>query len=319
MRQNPLLTVLAALALTAPAAASARIIPRRPPVPLGVLVRDSRTIHVLQVESIGSKGVSFKTTATLKGKLAKAPFPFVEPPEDKGWEDLFQVGARMLCFRQGAAANLFVNGCWVLAVEPIAWRGEKEWFCISERDYGVTYDGTVEELHKHVVAILAGRETTITARAPGPRDSAERGRLWRIKAGPKVTDFALSDESPHFVGWGSGDPEEVPRLLRSLRAGSLRERLGAAADLGHVRPATRAVLAGLRQGLRDPVPAVALAAASALARLDAADDRPIEAVKARLDHAEAKVRSAAAATLAALGSRAHSALPALLRALKDKD
>jgi hypothetical protein len=64
MRQTPLLAALAALVLAAPASASPRIIPQPPPVPLGVLVRESRTIHVLQVEAIGRKGITFKLTAT---------------------------------------------------------------------------------------------------------------------------------------------------------------------------------------------------------------------------------------------------------------
>jgi hypothetical protein len=47
----------------------------------------------------------------------------------------------------------------------------------------VTYDGTQEALHKHVVAILAGRETIITARMPRALGATGGARLWRLEAG----------------------------------------------------------------------------------------------------------------------------------------
>jgi hypothetical protein len=295
------------------------MIPQPPPEPLGVLVRDSKTIHVLQVEHIKEKGVSFKIAAALKGKPAEAPFRFVAPLVNGGCEGLFRAGASVLCLRQGDVAILFTGRRWALAIEPNSFRRETDWFCLSEHRYGVIYDGTVEALREHVVAILAGRETTITARAPQAWGAVGGPRLWRIKASLKVTDFVLSDESPHFVGWGSGGRDEVPNLLRALRAGAPQERIAAARDLAHLGPGARPALAGLRRASSDDVPEVALAAAQALARLEASDDRPIKTIEQRLRHAGPKVRCAAAEALGELGPRGRPALPALLRALKDKN
>ena len=318
MRRIPLLAALAALALAASAAASPRIIPQPPPRPLGVLVRESQTIHVLQVASVGPKGVSFKVLAALKGKAAAAPFVFVVPLKNAGCEGLFRTGALVLCCREGTVATLHVGGRWVLAVEPIGWRGEKNWFCLAENCYTVIYDGTTEALRTHVVAILTGRQTTVLARTT-PGWEGRGGRLWRIKAGPGVTEFVLSDESPHFIGWGTGKAAEVKELAQALRAATVQERIAAAADLAHLGPTARPALPALRRVLRDCDHTVALAAAKALARLDPRADDAVAAVQTRLGHADAAVRSAAAAALAELGPRAAAALPALLRALKDKD
>jgi len=94
-------------------------------------------------------------------------------------------GDLVLCFRQDAeAVVLHVGTCWALAVEPIAGREEENWFCVDEDRYGVIYEGATPALRDHVAAIMAGRETTITARAPAALGEPDGGRLLRIKAGP---------------------------------------------------------------------------------------------------------------------------------------
>src|SRR5262249_3405798 len=191
------------------------------------------------------------------------------------------------------------------------------WNCVGEERDAVIFDGTTEVLREHVSAILAGRTTTITARAPAPWNQ-ERGRLWRIKAGPDVRKFVLSDESPYFVGWGTGEPEEVKKLAQALRAPAVRDRIAAAADLADLGPAARPALPALRRSLRDSAPTVALAAATALARLDSDSDESIKVVENFLGHADAKVRTAAASALEGLGSRASAALPPLLTAPRDR-
>src|SRR5271165_3609564 len=99
MRYLPVLAALTALTLSGRAGASPRMIPQPPPKPLGVLVRDSKTIHVLQVESVGPKGVTFKTAAALKGKEVEVPFQLLTRTNNAGIEDLLRVGAPLLCFR----------------------------------------------------------------------------------------------------------------------------------------------------------------------------------------------------------------------------
>ncbi len=319
------LATLAALAWPAHAGASPRFLPEPPPEPLGELVNKSKTIHVLQVAEISPKGVSFKTTEALKGKPEETPFHFLGLMENAGCEGLFHNGDTVLCFLQGnvkeegdAVGILFVGGRWALAVSPIRWRGEKEWFCKSENGYAVTFVGSTANLREHVATLVAGRETTITARAPLARNGAGDPRLWRIKAGPGVTRFVLSDESPYFVGWGSGEPDEVPKLVRSLGSAVLEDRLAAAADLAHLGAAAQPALPSLRRALSDKDPRVNLAAASALVRLGHPDEALI-AVKTRMRDTDVELRCSAARTLRDLGPAARSALPEVLEALEDKE
>jgi HEAT repeat protein len=311
-----ILAILASLAIASPADASPRMLPQPPPKPLGVVVGDSKTIHVLRVASVGPDGVAFKVEASLKGEI-KVPFSFATVLGNAGCEGLFREDELVLCFRRGEVAVLHVSGRWALAVEPIAWRGEKDWFCMTEEGYAVTYDGPTKELREHVAAILEGREAIVTARTPALQGMAS-GRVWRIKAGAGVTDFALSDESPQFVGWGTGDPKEVTKLTRALRSETLRERIAAASDLAHLGAAALPAIPTLRRALRDPEAAAAFAAAKALAQLEPDDDEGIEALRSRLGDGDAKVCCAAAEALGDLGSRASEALPELLRAVRDR-
>lgn len=280
-------------------------------------MRDAKTIHVLKVESVGPKGVTFEVPKALEGKLADAPFRFAEILRGEGCDGLFRVGSSVLCFRQGEMATLFVNGHWAYAVEPIDWRSEKHWFCLSTDVLDVAYEGTTAVLLDHVVAILAGKERTVTARPPNYRSTSVRGRLWRIKAGTKVTRLVSSDESPHFVGWGSGDPKEALLLADALRAAATKDRIAAAEELAHLGSEAKPALPALRRALADPDPRVGLAVARTLVLVDPKDDRGIEAIVARLKDADAKVRADAVTTLAECGLRARKALPPLLRALKD--
>jgi len=337
MRCVPTLVAAVALTLTAPAGASPRLLPQPSPEPLGKFVRDARTIHVLKVKSVDAKGATFETAAALKGKPADAPFGLLEFHGEKEREaarSLFEAGTTALCFVHGelqkregnAVAMLHVGTRWVLGISPIGWRGEEHWFTHGEygsawwgSDFSVTYDGPDEALREHVAAILAGREAITTARAPQGWDERGRARLWRVKAGLDITEFVMSDESPHFVGWGTGEADEVANLLEALGAGAVRDRVRAADDLAHLGKAARPALPKLRRALGDAEPAIALAAAKAVARLDADDPEAVEAIRARLRHDDAKQRAAAAGALADLGPRARAALPALLAALSDKD
>jgi hypothetical protein len=318
MRRVCVLAALAVLVLSTRSAARHLVVVRLTHEPLGVLVRESRTIHVLRVESVGKDGATFRAEAALKGKLGEAPFRFAELGEEVRQEGAFRPGALVLCFRQDGCATLFVGGRWALAAEPLDWRGEKHWFCCEAARSSPTFAGTAEVLREHVVAVLAGRETTLTARAPQRWGQVGGPRLWRIKASLKITDSVLSDESPHFVGWGSGAPDEVMKLARALRAAAPEDRIAAANDLAHLGPAARPALPALRLAARGPDPNVCLAAATTLARLVPGDDRPITAIQALLCHADFKVRFAAAVALADLGPQALPALPALLRALQDR-
>ena len=89
MRRIAVLAALAMLTHSALVGASPRIIPQPPPEPLGRLIADSKTIHLLRVASIDLKGVTFKTEAALKGEPDKAPFRFVTLMGNGECEGLF--------------------------------------------------------------------------------------------------------------------------------------------------------------------------------------------------------------------------------------
>jgi HEAT repeat protein len=129
----------------------------------------------------------------------------------------------------------------------------------------------------------------------------------------------MSEESPWFVGWGSGDPDEATKLLRTLAGDAPKhERIAAAADLANLGSSARPALPGLRRVLSDPDPSISLAAAGALARLDSSDDRGLATIRRHLRHSDAVVRSSAAGALGEIGPGGCAALEDLLAALGDK-
>ncbi len=306
--------------------AADEIVPQPEPEPLGVLVNNSKTIHVLEVAEIGVKGLSFKTTATLKGKPEEVPFRLLQPFAD--CKDLFHVGDPVLCFFRHdgqkaenlTAAALFVRGCWILAYRPALTRSENTWYCVSEfREdcCGVTYEGTTENLRKHAGALVAGRETTITAQAPQTWDAVGKPRRWRIKAGPAVTGFVLSEDSPHFVGWGDGDPEIAATWVKDLDSPAPDDRIAAAANLAHQGADARPAFPALRRALDDRHPAVSLTAARALARLGQSDEavvpsKPCCVIRTWIDGSLLPVPRE-------MGPAAHSTLPDLPVPLADTD
>ncbi len=253
MRFSSLLAALAVLFVPVRVVASPRFIPAPETAPLGVVVRDAKTIHALEVKSVDAKGISFKVTAALKGKADEAPFRFAQLLKGVGCEGLFRAGDPVLCFRKGEIATLFLRGRWAYAVEPDDIRGEEHWFCLSADRLDVTYEGSMEALRDHVAALLAGGERTITARPPRPYGATEDSRLWRIKAGPKVTRLVDSDESAHFVGWGSGDPKEAVLLADALRRrGSGPDCRGRGTGPSRRRSATRTPGPAAPSGTRTP-------------------------------------------------------------------
>ncbi|HVS34718.1 MAG TPA: hypothetical protein VMS17_03990 [Gemmataceae bacterium] len=77
MRRLSYMLALTAFGIAAAAEASPRFLPQPTSEPLAVLIGKSKTIHVLKAESIGPKGVAFKTAAVLKGDPQQAPFSFL--------------------------------------------------------------------------------------------------------------------------------------------------------------------------------------------------------------------------------------------------
>jgi HEAT repeat protein len=306
-----------------------------PAEPLGVLVQKSGSIHALRVEWAGKTSVTFKVTAALKGHVLDVPiwrmmFPWwsrAEPGTDSGRRTLeerrfqaqFRPGAMVLCFVTRKGLVLHANGQWavIARVGPLVGKDNEEGRPGDE--YRATWDGPTDRLREAVIAILAGREVTVTARSVRPWGAPALAPWWRIKAGLKITRFVVSEESPHFVAWGAGWPDEIPRLLRSLNAIDEKDRLAALGELAQYRPPTKAALVGLRRALRDPSPEVVIKSAAALVRLAPDDGAGLKALLTALRHSDSASRSAAAEALADIGPLAKGALPRLLVALRDEE
>src|SRR5207244_8101414 len=81
--------------------------------------------------------------------------------------DRFRADEVVLSFVSNEWAYLFSRGEWTLAFVWHLSDGPR-WNCMAY-DYrcNVVYSGSLDALHEHVEAILAGKVTTITARAPG--------------------------------------------------------------------------------------------------------------------------------------------------------
>ncbi len=142
--------------------------------------------------------------------------------------------------------------------------------------------------------------------------------MWRIKAGPDVTRFVLSDDSPHFVGWGTGAADEVRQLIRLLESADPKSRSDAAVKLAYLGTTAQPAVPALRQALGDQDPDVRMEVALALLRLGHLEET-VGAVKARLRDADPRIRANAALALRVLGPAARSALPDLFEALTDKE
>jgi HEAT repeat protein len=320
-----LLLSLLLLAIPARSAASPHILFCPPAESLGWLSRECTAIHLLQVVAVTPERVSFKVVKALKGTPRDVAFLEMAFIHEFGQKGLFHVGDAVVCFRDRASeyegldrtVRLHVGGRWTTAASPSLIRGEKDWLCWAEADYSASYCGTAEKLCEAVEAVLAGREITVLAREPrGWSGGNEPGRLWRVRAGMKVKSLVPHDESPHFVGWGTGESDELAVLERALRDRSDDRRVEAVADLAYLGAEARPAL---RRALDDPVPAVSMAAAKALAKIDPDDREAGDFLKARLRDSLAEVRAAAAATLGNIGVDVKMAVPALLETLKHED
>jgi HEAT repeat protein len=288
--------------------------------PLGLLIHNSTTIHLLRVESATRKVASLKVMASLKASGIGAPVRQLRAYPGLGPEAsaLFSPGTIVLCFARAEGGFLHANGRWAVGGANIFLPADC-WYVVDGGHHAVTYDGPTAGLRQAVADVLAGREPTITARALRPWGAPKAGPWWRIKAGLKIKRFVVSEESPYFFAWGAGWSDEVPRLLRSLNAIKAEERLAALKGLAEYRPPSKAALVGLRRALRDPSSEVASSAAAALVRLDPADGDGMKALVGALHHALPETRAAHAEALASLGPLARPAFPALLAALRDKD
>jgi HEAT repeat protein len=326
---------------------------------LGRVVKQSTRIVVLQVDKVSREKqiIVYKKVADLKGKDSDAVVRHrltdgYHPREARTVLDWAQPGEFAVCFYTGRGSVMCLGRYWYLcsANEPgwgtmIAGRPEMA-YC---------YSGSVAKLRDHVTAILAGRDTVVTALkyevlglAPGQGKWIERklehwatyeaicsGRLmrgkewpvWRIKASLKtqsntleLVQESLSGKTDYLVGDGAAAAEEVPALVKALKDEDARVRLEAAEDLGLSGPAAAAAGAALLkltgQGA-DPL--LRVAAARSLARIDPKNETAVPLLIDALKDKAGNVRKMAAESLGDLGPESRAAVTALLKGATDSD
>jgi HEAT repeat protein len=308
------------------------------PSPLGHMVRHKPHIVVLEVKWANPDKciICYRKHADLKGKDPSTEYRHIVggdtlqfSKDNRDVRALFQwaqPGQLAICFHDGVRGDVCIGNAWYWA-EPQKLPG---WEVVSFLDqYPSTYVGSVQRLREHVSNILAGDEVTVTA-AQDSYDGfhpliyrdwlrGKKGRVLRARAGLRINDFAHSDESPLFMGWGVGGPEIVPTLVKALGQEDPFVRAEAAEDLGQLGSVARAATPQLRSALKDPDVYVRIHAATALARVEQEKDPPIAVFNGALRDKEPAVRVAAATALLSLGPRCRSAREPLLTALDDPD
>jgi HEAT repeat protein len=322
---------------------------------LGKIIVDSSNIVVLQVDQISrdKKVVIFKKIADLKGKglpevVKHKLTDGFHPRQARAILDWAEPGRIAVCFQCGERTCVTcIGGFWYECAA-----GQNPWWIMTtgRPELSYAYSGSTGKLRDHVTAMLAGRETVITAlqyrflaRLPGPQklivrprehwDANEavcarrlmRGQGWplcRIKASLKMpnTIHELIRDTDLIIGVGPGGPEDVPALVKALTHEDARIRFDAAEDLGQIGPpAIAAVPVLLKLSEQDVDPLIRLEANKAVASIDSKNEKALPMLVEALNEKAGKVRKRAAECIGDLGARAKPAVSPLLKAVKDRD
>jgi HEAT repeat protein len=320
---------------------------------LGKIMVDSSNIVVLEVDKISrdKQVVIFKKVADLKGKglpevVKHKLTDGFHPRQARAILDWAEPGRIAVCFQSGERTCVTcIGGFWYECAV-----GQNPWWTMTtgRPELSYAYSGSTGKLRDHVTAMLAERETVITAlqyrflaRLPGPQklivrprehwDANEavcarrlmRGLGWplcRIKASLKMpnTIHELIRDTDLIIGVGPGGPEDVPALVKALTHEDARIRVDAVEDLGQIGPpAMAAVPALLKLSEQDLDPLIRLEANKAVASIDSKNEKALPMLVEALNEKAGKVRKRAAECIGDLGPRAKPAVPALLKLLKD--
>jgi HEAT repeat protein len=337
--------VLLALGTAPPAPAYIAALPT-----LGKVTRDAPHVVVLRVDKVSREKqvVIFSKVADLKGTDAPDVVKHKltdgsHPRQAHMILDWAEPGQIAVCFHNEKVSVTCIGAFWYecAAAEAPWWT-----MTVGRPELSYAYSGSTARLRDHVTAIVAGRETVVTALKfrlfkPGGGathlwdqwDSVEavgsrrlmRGKdwpLWRIKAGLKTPNTLpeLIRIPELLVGDGPGGPADVPALVKALAHEEARARAEAAEDLALIGGPARDALPALRKVAQgDPEPLTRLVAARAVAAIDPKSTTAIPALIEALEDRSGKVRKKAAECLGDLGSGGKAAVGALVKAMGDSD
>src|SRR5262245_186730 len=340
-----LAAVLLALGAAAPTPAYIAALPT-----LGKVTRDAEHVVVLRVDKVSREKqvVILSKVADLKGTDAADVVKHKltdgsHPRQAHMILDWAEPGQVAVCFHNDKVSLTCIGAFWYECAA-----GEAPWWTmtVGRPELSYAYSGSTAKLRDHVKAIVAGRETVVTALkfrlfTPGPGsahqwdqwDSVEavgtrrlmRGKdwpVWRIKASLKTPNNLpeLMRVPELLVGDGPGGPDDVPALVKALAHEEARVRAEAAEDLALIGAPARDAVPALRKVAEgDPDPLTRLVAARAVAAIDPKDTAAVPALIEALTDRSGKVRKKAAECLGDLGSGGKAAVGALVKAMGDSD
>lgn len=272
----------------------------RVPEGLGVIVRDSKTIAVCEVESVNAdkRVITFKKVEDIRPNLSQRFRLYVTredetdhraAPGQEASDWLLQwakPGKQVVSFSH---TLVYVGGYWLQTW--IIKEGETPYYKLSEWHalFGYSFAGSIPELTAACRDILHDKEVIVPvfAQTPFVRDNALgdhwRGRyeelpLARIKASLKITRIPCNDLRGHLnrdmpewrllVGSGSGRISELPGLLKRLRDRDVDKRLRAARRIAGIGPAAKKAIPQLTRLLEDEQGVIRTTGAAALLQLD---------------------------------------------------
>jgi hypothetical protein len=222
---------------------------------------------------------------------------------------------------------MFFGDHFWFSVRPL--QGERWEFNLWDCYFGYAYAGSVDELRKHVAAMLEGKEAIVPAldRSSyvsrqlfyhGP-DLTRKLPVWRIKAGLKILELPKDEKSPLVVGRGTGQSERVPGLIKSLAQAEAKAKIEMAGELGRIGPPAKDAVAVLTEALKDADGRVQVAVAVALLQIDFNQTAAQTALRQALRAQAADVRLEAIRGLLIFDGAVAGTFPALVDAQKDSD
>ena len=289
---------------------------------IGSIVRDAHTIALVEVDRFRPetgalllkkvRDLKGKTDEPLKHQLLREGESAVEPAlfewAEPGRRGILLVSNRtaLVCVGRGwYQVNASADGWWRIGA--------------PRPDLPLAYWGNVSRLTDAIERMLKGRSAVITMLPHGAEQEGasfdlafNRSNLpglvkvQRLKANlqmpPKV--LMVSASTAYIVGPGLAGEDDIPGLRDKLKDADAEVRAESADDLGSLGARSASAKTDLVALLEDATPAVALAAAGALLRIEANEPRAVAILTKGLASADPIVRRHAAAAIGLSGSAA---------------
>jgi HEAT repeat protein len=293
---------------------------------LGAVVGCADEIFVWRIKSCNQKEgkVRFECVKSLKTQQR----PAGAAPEMT--EIIPQSGALPSWCEPGREAVVFIRAGMATACFGTHWRefqfagDERVWKADQSVNNSLRsfYTGSTDNLVGHVRAILAGREVVVTAVKMDPDQNAcasvDPNRIWRIKTSLKIDAPPRTIRSPLYVGWGAGEPSDLPRMVARLTHPQWWMRSLAIRDIASLGDKAQSAIPELSKRFCDERPLIRIEAAEAIMRIEPDSDLPLLAIALELRNPDRDIRDRAATSLGRWKKRISSLLPWMLACFENQ-